>query len=208
MKRIPVFSSLLVALAVAAMIALGFWQLARLDEKTAALVRYRANLDLPAAAYPAVNPVDQTYLFRTLSGHCLRVVRWRTFGGQMPGGGPGWRHIADCATGAEGPGLVVDIGMSARPDQVPAWTGGQVRGTATLEPGDSSALARWLGRTTPQRLMIVSASPAPGLAPSPKPDPTHMPNNHFAYAVQWFLFAGVAVIIYGIALWRRMKPPA
>ena len=32
-----------------------------------------------------------------------------------------------------------------------------------------------------------------------------IPNNHLAYAVQWFLFAAVAAIIYVIALRRRDK---
>jgi len=30
-----------------------------------------------------------------------------------------------------------------------------------------------------------------------------IPNNHLAYAVQWFLFAGIAGVIYALALKRR-----
>jgi surfeit locus 1 family protein len=32
-----------------------------------------------------------------------------------------------------------------------------------------------------------------------------VPNNHLAYAVQWFLFAGVAAVIYALALRRRTR---
>ena len=32
-----------------------------------------------------------------------------------------------------------------------------------------------------------------------------MPNNHLAYAVQWFLFALTALVIYAIALRKRLK---
>jgi cytochrome oxidase assembly protein ShyY1 len=32
-----------------------------------------------------------------------------------------------------------------------------------------------------------------------------MPNNHLAYAVQWFLFAAIALIIYIIAVRRRLQ---
>jgi len=32
-----------------------------------------------------------------------------------------------------------------------------------------------------------------------------VPNNHLAYAVQWFLFALVAGVIYVIALRRRLR---
>jgi surfeit locus 1 family protein len=203
MRRLPLIPTLVVGLAVAVMIALGFWQLRRGEEKAAALQQYRANLVLPATAYPGSNPTDAAYLFRTVSAHCLTVTGWRTMGGRLPGGSPGWRHIASCATGAEGPGFQVDAGMSADPNLKPRWTGGTVRGTAIWEPESSSALMRWLGKAPPPRLMIVAAEPIPGLKPSPRPDPAGVPNNHLAYAVQWFLFAGVALVIYGLAArWR------
>ncbi|MBM3928735.1 MAG: SURF1 family protein, partial [Sphingomonadales bacterium] len=38
---------------------------------------------------------------------------------------------------------------------------------------------------------------------NPAPDLSAVPNNHLAYAVQWFLFAVVAAIIYAMALRRR-----
>ncbi|MCE7798790.1 SURF1 family protein [Sphingobium sufflavum] len=205
--RIPLIPTLVVALAVAIMIALGVWQLDRRHEKAAALAQYRANLSLPETAYPA-NPTDQSYLFRTVRAHCLRVTGWQTKGGAMPGGRPGWRRIATCATGAEGPGLIVDIGMTPDPKAAPAWTGGDVSGTAMWEPDSSSALSRWLGQKVPLRLMIVSRTGEIGLKPSPRPDPAEVPNNHLAYAVQWFLFAGVAVIIYPLALRYRRRGAA
>lgn len=203
--RIPVFPTIVVGIAVAVMIALGVWQLDRRHEKEAALVQYAANLSLPETAYPA-NPTDPTYLFRTVKAHCLRVTGWQTKGGQLPkGAGPGWRQIATCATGAEGPGLIVDIGMTADPKALPDWNGGDVRGTAMWEPDSSSALVRWLGKPVPLRLMIVSDTGLAGLQRSPRPDPVEVPNNHLAYAVQWFLFAAVAVIIYPLALRYRAK---
>lgn len=201
--RIPLIPTVVVGMAVALMIALGVWQLDRRHEKEAALAQFHTNLSLPETAYPA-NPTDATYLFRTVKAHCLRVIGWQTKGGQLPkGAGPGWRQIATCATGAEGPGLIVDIGMTTKPTTTPTWTGGDVRGTAMWEPDSSSALARWLGKPVLLRLMIVSDTGIAGLQPSPRPDPVEVPNNHLAYAVQWFLFAGVAVIIYPLALLRR-----
>ena len=35
------------------------------------------------------------------------------------------------------------------------------------------------------------------------PDPRDVPNNHLSYAVQWFLFALTAVVIYILALRKR-----
>jgi surfeit locus 1 family protein len=31
----------------------------------------------------------------------------------------------------------------------------------------------------------------------------NIPNNSFAYAIQWFLFAATALVIYALALRRR-----
>lgn len=205
MKRLPPWPTVIVAIAVAAMIGLGVWQLQRLKEKDAALGHWRANLTAPATAYPASRPTDAAYLFRTVSAYCLHVTGWRTLGGRLPDGRPGWRHIATCATGAEGPGLVADMGTSADPAALTDWNGGEISGIATWEPDGASALGRWLGQGAPPRLMIVSVKAAPGFVPSAKPDPAGVPNNHLAYAVQWFLFAGVAVVIYALALRRRLR---
>lgn len=204
-RRLPILATIVVALAVALMIGLGIWQLGRMSQKEAAIAAFRANTRLAETAYPARNPTDETYLFRTLSAHCLRVVGWQVIGGRSRDGRTGWRHIASCATGVEGPGVLVDMGVSTRPDAKLSWTGGPVRGRATQEPDSHSFLTRLAGRATPLGLMIVSETPAPGLALSSLPDPASVPNNHFSYAVQWFLFAGIALIIYGLALRKRWR---
>jgi cytochrome oxidase assembly protein ShyY1 len=43
-----------------------------------------------------------------------------------------------------------------------------------------------------------------GLEPSAPPSVESIPNNHRAYAVQWFLFAAIAVLVYGLALRGRL----
>ena len=43
-----------------------------------------------------------------------------------------------------------------------------------------------------------------GLEPSAPPSTESIPNNHRSYAVQWFLFARIALLIYGLAL---REPP-
>ncbi len=204
-RRLPLVATLVVGLAVAAMIGLGVWQLARLQQKQEAMAAYRANMTLPVTAYPVMNPADERYLFRTLSADCLRVTEWQVIGGRSRDGTTGWRHIATCTTGAEGPGLLVDMGVGTDPKGKANWAGGMVSGRATHEPDGHSFLVRLLGRAPPLRMMIVSDQPAPGFKPSPLPDPSSVPNNHLAYAVQWFFFAGVALIIYGLALRKRWR---
>jgi cytochrome oxidase assembly protein ShyY1 len=205
MKRLPVVATLVVSLAVAAMIALGVWQLQRRGEKEALIARYTANLNLAPMTYPELAPVPPGAMFRKAQVHCLRVASWRTEGGRTPGGQAGYRHIASCVTGAEGPGALIDMGVSADPAQKLAWNGGIVDGLITTEPSHESLIGRLFGRAMPLRPMLVADVPAPGLAASTPPDPAAIPNNHLAYAVQWFVFAGVALLIYGLALRRRRE---
>lgn len=185
------------------MIGLGVWQLGRAAEKDALIASYRANLSKPATAYPASNPADHAFLYRTLSANCLRVTEWKEIAGRTADGRSGWRHIATCATGAEGPGFVVDVGVSEDTQAAVNWTGGPVRGRATLEPDEHSALGRMLGNAAPLRLMIVAEAPAPGFMASAPPDPSSVPANHRSYAVQWFLFAAVASVIFILAVLQR-----
>lgn len=53
-------------------------------------------------------------------------------------------------------------------------------------------------------IRLIADPPVAGLAASALPDPKSIPNNHWSYAIQWFLFAGVALVIYAIALRKRL----
>lgn len=202
-RRLPILPTLIVLAAVATMIALGVWQLERRAQKEALIARYRANQALPVIAFPRP-PVDDALLFRRTSGFCLRVTGWRTEGA----GAAGYRHIADCATGAEGPGFAIDMGAAPDPRFQPKWNGGPVRGWIVPERDGRSWLAALFGPQLIRQPMIVSDAPAPGLSAPKRPDPASLPNNHLAYAVQWFLFAASALVIYALALRQRWRKPA
>ena len=205
MKRLPVVATIVVAVAVLAMLALGVWQLERRGEKAALIARYAANLNQPAMAFPELAPVPSEAMFRKSRIQCLRVASWRTEAGRSAQGRSGYRHIADCVTGAEGPGVLVDLGVSPDPAQKVAWTGGAVDGVITTEPNHASLIGRLFTREVALRPMLVATAPAPGLAASAPPNPADVPNNHLAYAVQWFVFAGAAVLIFALALRRRRE---
>ena len=192
MKRIPLIPSLIVAAAVAAMIGLGIWQLHRAQWKKDLLALYQANATLPAVAFPAVpTPADERLLFRRATGHCLEPASWTVRAGRNRAGESGWSHVALCRTGAEGPGMSVDLGWS-RDDQPPkAYRGGPVSGV--------------IGSDRKHILLLVADQPAFGLQPSAPPSIADIPNNHMAYAVQWFLFAATALMVYVIALQRRLR---
>jgi cytochrome oxidase assembly protein ShyY1 len=193
-RRLPLIPTLVVTAAVLTMIGLGIWQLQRLGEKRALLARYEAAEGLPPIAFPNMPTGDPLPLFRQAAGHCIRVVARRTGAGENRSGETGFVHIADCGSGAEGPGMAVEFGWSKDPNAGAGWTGGEVSGI--IAPDRKS------------RMRLVSSTGLGGLEASAPPSPASIPNNHLLYAVQWFLFAGIAALIYGLALRKRAHKDA
>jgi surfeit locus 1 family protein len=70
-------------------------------------------------------------------------------------------------------------------------------------PDQRSVIERSLEDKAAQPLLLVAIASGAGFEPSATPSLEGIPNNHLAYAVQWFLFAAIALGIYGLALWRR-----
>ena len=194
-RKLPLFPTLVVGIAVAIMIALGFWQLRRAEEKDALLARYRAAQNLPPISFPTA-PIhsDRVPLFRYSTGVCLRPVSKRSTAGQNRRGEPGYVHIVECSTGAEGPGMSVEVGWSRNPNVAIDWRGGPVSGIIAPD------------RKT--RMRLVAATAPPGLEPSAPPSIERIPNNHRSYALQWFLFALIAAVIYVLALRKKLKDEA
>lgn len=202
MTRWPVIPTIVVGLAIAAMIGLGFWQLARRHEKEAAIVRLAANVDRPPVLFPDDGTGDDL-LFRRSAVDCLSVVGVARQSGRTADGKPGWRVIVECRV--PGGALVpVQIGITDDFNAIPGWTGGPVTGFLSHAP-DPRPLISGLFDRSPRRLMIVSDAAPIGLSPNPAPDLSSVPNNHLAYAVQWFLFAAIAAVIYVVAVRRRAR---
>lgn len=206
LKRVPIIATAIVIVVVAAMIALGIWQLQRAEAKDRLIATYAANTARPPIAFPRFAPVAAAAMFRRSSAVCLEVMRWQVEAGRSVGGGSGYRQIASCRTGADGPGLIVDMGVARDPKAHPKWRGGVVDGIITTEPDHTSVLARAFGTKTDLRPMLVSSTAAPGLVASQPPTIEGIANNHRSYAVQWFAFAVIATLIYGLALRRRELP--
>ena len=197
MPRLPLVPTAIVALAVATMVGLGFWQLLdRRPKKLAQLEQLASNPAKPEIAFPRTP--DESLLFRRVHGFCVEPVAIRLTGA----GGAGYRAIAECRTGAEGPGMLVQLGTTRDPNARPQWKGGEVRGFLSHAPDSRSMLASLFDRTPQRMLLVADASPA-GLEPNGRPDLSSVPNNHLAYGVQWFFFAIVAAVIYLLALRRR-----
>jgi len=193
-RKWPLVPTVVVAAAVATMIGLGIWQLERRQEKLALLERLTAAQHLPPIAWPTAPSAAPPPLYRAATGHCLAVTGFRTAAGQNREGESGFLVIADCRQGSEGPGMAVELGWSKNPNAGREYRGGLVSGV--IAPDSVS------------RMRLVAAEPGPGLMASAPPSPQSIPNNHLSYAIQWFLFAGIAGVIYVLALKRREREAA
>jgi len=190
---LPIIPTMIVIIAVAIMIGLGVWQLQRKAEKEALLARYNAADGLPAVTWPDVPDPKALPLFRRSTLMCGKVLKIESVSGSNRAGDAGFAHVASCQTGgAEGVNAKVAIGWSERP-QSPSWSGGLVRGI--IAPDGM------------QLIKLVSTDPADGLQQLALPSPAQIPNNHFLYAIQWFIFAAAAAIIYILAVRKRLKTP-
>ncbi|GAA4644235.1 hypothetical protein GCM10023115_21950 [Pontixanthobacter gangjinensis] len=185
-RDIPVVSTIVVLAAIITMIWLGFWQLGRADEKEAMLASYAAvEVGAEAVPYPSDGDAMEASLYRVTNVRCAEVLSMRATAGTNTVGAKGWAHIANCQL-EQGADADIALGWSRDPES-PEWGGGVVSGV--LGPGGK----------------IVADPPLADLGPLATPDPADLPNNHLAYAVQWFLFALTALVIYIIALRVRAK---
>lgn len=188
MTRIPIIPTIIVTAAAAVMIALGVWQLGRADEKAEMLAAYAdARKQVQPAGFPTAGDGSGLW-FRKSAVDCVAVLDIETVAGTSASGQKGWAQRATCAlNGGDGRATaLVDLGYS-RSLQAPEWNGGEV--TGIIAPGPR----------------LVADPPLAGLQPLAKPDPGDLPNNHLAYAGQWFFFALTALIIYGFALRLRLR---
>jgi len=186
MKRVPIVPTLIVLLAVAYMIHLGFWQLDRLKQKDAMLARYtaaqRSGAEVPFVV--AAKQAEETLYHRSRLD-CSSASDMTSQSGRNDKGEAGIAHYAQCRT-TRGWTATVVLGWSRDP-AAPNWAGGMVSGWVAPGP------------------RLVADPPVAGLVANARPDPNDIPNNHLAYAVQWFLFAGLALVIYALAVRKRMR---
>jgi len=200
MRRLPVLPTLIVALAVAAMAALGIWQLQRARWKERMLADYAAAASMPAVdldplldGRPALPPLS----FRRALLNCdARNAEPDVHAGRNSAGAVGQVYVIPCRPGAEGLAgrLHVNVGWSARPD-------------SALRPSLGGIVAGRLGAVGEDGpIVLTAATAAPPLAPSAPASIESIPNNHRFYAFQWFFFALAAAVIFVLALRRRNAP--
>ncbi len=184
-RQLPIIPTIIVIAAALTMVALGIWQLGRADEKAALIARYS---DATAMADQAAFPSDgegENVWFRHSTIDCDGAGAIKPVAGTAANGAKGWTMRVTCVTEG-GTDALVDLGF-ARELDLPEWDGGTV--TGVIAPGPR----------------LVADPPQAGLQPLAKPDPSNLPNNHLAYAGQWFFFALTALVIYAIAVRARIN---
>ncbi|OYX67100.1 MAG: hypothetical protein B7Y88_04080 [Sphingomonadales bacterium 32-64-17] len=195
MRRWPIVPTLVVLVAAAIMVRLGFWQLDRMNQEQGKLARFEqaAELSAPVAFPKPGSPDVEQAAYRRATVDCSGAGAWRTTAGRNAQDQAGYVQIVECLrSGLEA--VEVQAGWSenlAAPD----WNGGEVSGV--IAPNRDGTM------------VLVADPPLADLEanalPTPKAD---QPAKNLSYAVQWFAFALTALVIYVLALRRRQRDRA
>ncbi len=191
MIRLPLIPTVIVALAVAAMLGLGVWQLGRAEGKAQMLAELQRGRGLPPVDLDA--PEGPLSYRRATIACRVEAARPDPRAGQNEGGTSGYSYRVPCRPGAGGLAgrLLIDIGWARRPNVLKRVTlDGPVAGRLGMVAGEAP-------------VVLTAAEPVPPLEASAPPSPERIPDNHIFYAFQWFFFAAAAAIIYFLALRQR-----
>ncbi|MEE4155487.1 MAG: SURF1 family cytochrome oxidase biogenesis protein [Erythrobacter sp.] len=183
--RLPILPTIIVVAAAATMVALGIWQLGRADEKARQIERYAQAQEASAGADFPISGEGEEVWFRQSTVACASLKGIEPVAGTAASGAKGWAIRARCETEAGGE-AIVELGFQ-RDLAVPDWQPATISGT--IAPGPR----------------LVADPPQAGLEPLARPNPSDLPNNHLAYAGQWFFFAVTALVIYALALRARAR---
>jgi surfeit locus 1 family protein len=190
-RGLPLLPTLMVAIAVPTMLGFGVWQMfVRLPWKEAKLEALAANssaqlLDIGSERIPDKAEFRLALLTLNCPGGPSDQRAGRNLQGET-----GYSHLTSCRHRDQT--VRLDAGWTARPDAVPlAGFSGSVEGRLVRGPE-----GLWI---------LVASDAAAPLVPSAPPGVETISNNHFSYAIQWFSFAAILSVIYGLWLrrWRR-----
>lgn len=205
-------------LAAAGFVRLGVWQLSRLHQRRAAnAVTLAARSGPPVALGPdsagTLSLAEHRVVARGRYDHAQEII----IRGDVLEGVPGVRVVTPLRLGADGPVVLVDRGFLPAPDAVTVDTRGleepgriTVRGIALPVPSGGGEPVEHGGRITWRRLdlpalrarlpydvlpVYIQQEPDSTLPRFPRREGAAPIDEgpHLSYAIQWFLFAGLAV---------------
>lgn len=203
----------------AVLMALGLWQLRRLDWKEAHLAEIEARIGADPVALPAApDPAQDRFLPVQVSGQ-FTGPQLRVLSG-VKGIGAGHRLLAGFQT-AEGRSILIDRGFAPQAETRLAPPPGVVDITGNLHwpqeidsftPEPDRAQGLWFARDVPgiaaelgtEPVMIVArtiSGDAGGVSPQPV-DTSGIPNDHREYAMTWFGLMIVWLGMTALLVWR------
>lgn len=216
MLRRLIFPLLLGLSGLAVLCSLGVWQVQRMEWKRSYLAEIEARIDaapvlLPAAPDPEADRYRPVFIEGQFTGEAVEVLSSTKLGGV------GVRVIG--VFEAKGRRVLIDRGYLPEDARKAARSVTAARIEGNLQwPQDSDRFTPppdtktglWYARdvvamaaalNTEPTLIVVRASTGDGIAPMPV-DTSGIPNNHWGYAITWFLLALVwAGMTVGL-LWR------
>lgn len=206
----------------AVLVALGTWQLRRLEWKEAILAEIEAKIAaVPVALPQAPDPGRDGYLPVTVTG-ALGGEELHVLTSQKEAG-PGYRVISVLTAGERRvmvdlgfvPEAAKDAGRMAEavtvtgnlhwPDETDGWTPAPDAARGIWFARDVPAMAAALG--TEQVLVVAREVTGADLGVTPWPiDTAAIPNDHRQYAITWFSLAAVWAAMAGLLAWRAVRP--
>jgi surfeit locus 1 family protein len=209
------------------LIALGTWQVQRLEWKTAILAR----LDAAERAPPVPLGDSPTPYAKVAATGRLRPDLAARYGAEvrdLPAGAiPGTHLVAPLERRGAAP-LLVDLGWVPEHGPPPALPAGDVTLTGYIRPPsspglfspaddtgnkrfftlDPAAIAAALGlpAVAPFTLVALGPEPADPAAPVPARGLPRPPNNHLQYAITWYGLAAALLVVF--VMFARKVPAA
>ncbi len=218
--RPGLWPTLTLVVALPALLALGTWQVQRLQWKTELIAILEARQAVAPTAVPPTAELGPDWAHRPVAAAlALQPEPALRFGVERQQGRPGY-DVLQLGVLADGRALVVNRGWLAEDAPPLATPDGAVRLVGALRwigdlerrwptPENDAAGNRWywydraalaaaFGRDVlPVVLEVSEGAAAPGPAvPVPQPMALELPNNHLGYAITWYGLALSLVIVY------------
>ena len=217
-------SALLLGLAgVGFLSGLGIWQVQRMYEKRDQLEEMTAGISVPAVPVPAqLDPEKDRYRPVTAEGRFTGETLYVLSGKPMIGAGVQVVSVLEMPGGRR---LLVDRGFLPDDDKHKELTVREVKITGNLMwPRDSNQYTPppdpktglWFGRDAVAMAALLQTEPTFIVAREPTGDAieampvdtSSIPNDHWGYAITWFLLAAVWAVMTVALVWRIRRQTA
>ena len=200
--RLPLIPTVITAAGVLILCALGRWQLERREWKADLIARAEASRDLPPvspAEFRAAMAGDVSVQYRqaTIGCHPGPKKPYDLRPGSSASGTSGFFVLVSCRPNDLPPDIVAVAGWTRRVDvkDLTLTLDHELSGTIIENPYGKAP-------NRPRFMLIPDTAIAPLERPA-QPQAADLPDNHLAYAMQWFGLAAALAAIFGVWLRRR-----